>query len=262
MSVPALERGIAILRLFRRDRPRLTAPQIAAELALPRSTVHRLLVELEGLGLVRRDPEARFSLDVGVMLLGFEYLASQDFVTLAAPVLEALRDEINWSVHLAVLRGRSIVYLSRFASRESLTRNIVVGSTLPAHATLMGRLLLADLEPAALHALYDGVELERVNDNTPTSLAELQRLLDADRQLGHAASTGFFEAGVRTIAAPVRDASLRTVAAINATAVSADGAASLAATPSVCAAAERISRLLGAPAAAATQPMVGETKWR
>lgn len=262
MSVPALERGIAILRLFRRDRSHLTAPQVAAELSLPRSTVHRLLVELEGLGLVRREGEGRFALDSGVLLLGFEYLASQDIVALASPVLEQLRDETNWSTHLAIRQGVSIVYLSRFASRAAVTRNVAVGSSLPAHATLMGRLLLSDLEPTELLALYDGAVLERVTPDTPVDLGELQRLIQQDRERGYAASTGFYEPGVRTIAAPIRDASLKIVAAINGTAVNDEGIAMAQAMAPIRAAADRISRLLGAPETAATREMIGELKCR
>lgn len=262
MSVPALERGIGILRLFRRDRARLTAPQIATELRLPRSTVHRLLAELEALGLIRREGEGRFALDAGVLMLGFEYLASQDIVALAAPVLEALRDETNWSTHLAVRQERSIVYLSRFASRSAVTRNIAVGSSLPAHATLMGRLLLSDLEPTDLQALYANAPLEKVTADTPTDVVALQRLIQEDRTRGYVASGGFFEPGVRTIAAPVRDASLKIVAAINGTAINDEGIAMDAAVAPIVAAAARISRLLGAPETIPAAEMAGEKTWR
>jgi DNA-binding IclR family transcriptional regulator len=251
MSVPGLERGIAILRLFRRDRSLLAPAEIAAELAIPRSTVHRLLGELRELGLIRRSGDGRYGLDVGVLSIGFEYLASNDVAAMAGPVLEALRDQTNWSTHLAVRQGRSIVYLSRYASRAAVSRNVTVGSSLPAHATLMGRVLLADLEPTDLRALYADAadELDRGGPAAPHNIGDLQRLIDADRSRGYASADGFYEAGVRAVAAPVRDISLSTIAAINATAVGGDTSDLPNVAVAVAEAAARISRLMGAPAA-------------
>lgn len=251
MSVPGLERGIAILRLFQRDRALLAPAEIAAELAIPRSTVHRLLVELCELGLVRRSGDGRYGLDVGVLSIGFEYLASNDVAAMAGPVLEALRDETGWSTHLAVRQERSVVYLCRYASRAAISRNVTVGSSLPAHATLMGRVLLADLEPTDLLTLYADAtdELGRGGPNAPRSIGDLQHLIDADRSRGYASAVGFYEAGVRAVAAPVRDMSLSAIAAINATAVGGDTSDLPRVAAAVAEAAARISRLMGAPAA-------------
>lgn len=251
MSVPGLERGIAILRLFRRDRALLAPGEIAAELEIPRSTVHRLLGELCQLGLTRRSGDGRYALDVGVLSIGFEYLAYKDVVAVAGPVLESLRDQTNWSTHLAIRQGRSIVYLSRYASRAAVSRNVSVGSSLPAHATLMGRVLLADLEPTELRALYADFseDFEDGGPSAPRNIVDLQHLIDADRSRGYASAAGFYEAGVRAVAAPVRDMSLSTVAAINATAVGGDTTDLPDVATAVADAAAKISRLMGAPAA-------------
>jgi DNA-binding IclR family transcriptional regulator len=218
MSVPGLERGVAILRLFRRGRPCLSAPQIAAELAIPRSTLHRLLAVLVDLDLLRRTDDDRFALATGVLTLGHACLASLDVVGLADGVLADLRDATGWSTHLAIRRERSVVYLLRHASRAAVTTNITVGTTLPAHATLMGRMLLSALEPAALRSLYAGVELAARGPETPRTVPALETLIAADRERGYAVGQGFYERGVAAVAAPVRDRSLNVVAAINATA--------------------------------------------
>jgi len=151
-----------------------------------------------------------------VLMLGFEYIASQDIVSLSQPILERLRDETDCSCHLAVRDGRKIIYLARVASRSAVSGTVGVGSVLPAHATMMGRLLLSDLEPLELMALYKGRQLEAAGPQTPVTLPALQALIDADRGRGFAISEGFFERGIGGVAAPVRDASGRMVAAINA----------------------------------------------
>lgn len=247
MTVPGLDRGIAILRLFRRDRHHLSPMQIAAELDIPRSTVHRLLAGLTDLGLLRRTGDGRYGLDAGVLTLGFEYLASNDIVALAGPLLEALRNETNWSTHLAIRQGRNIVYLSRYASRAAVTRNVAIGTSLPAHATMMGRVLLSQLEPTELHDLYGNGELHAAEPRGPASVGDLRRMIDADRTRGFAAATGFYEPGVRAAAAGVRDMSLSIVAAINATAPGNDEGELATVAAAVRATADRISRLLGAP---------------
>lgn len=267
MSVPGLERGIAILRLFGRDRSRLAAPEIADELAIPRSSVHRLLASLVGLDLLRRTDDGRFALASGVLTLGHACLASLDIVALSDGILAGLRDEIGWSTHLAIRRERSVVYLARHASRSAVTTNIVVGTILPAHATLMGRVLLAGLSPPQLRALYDGVPLAAERSQTPVSLRQLEELVAADRARGYSACHGFYEQGVSAVAAPVRDGSREVVAAINATTTAGNGGSSDLSriVGAVLRAADAVSAALGATAGSRsstrTAASLGEGSW-
>jgi DNA-binding IclR family transcriptional regulator len=253
-DVPGLERGIAILRLFRRDRTRLTAPEVAAELAIPRSTVHRLLQSLETLGLLRQEPRGVFALGPGVLSLGFEYLASLDVVEVANPVLARLREEIACSTHLAVLDRTHVVFISRHAARSAVSSSFGPGFTVPAHVTLIGRLMLGDLDRKALAALYSGVKLVAAGPNAPATLDELATRIEAERRRGYgiadsASASSQFPRGMVAISAPVRGAEGRVVAGINATTVS--GAFSAAEIRGrlkdrVLAAAREISALLGA----------------
>lgn len=253
-DVPGLERGIAILRLFRRDRTRLSAPEVAAELGIPRSTVHRLLQSLETLGLLRQEPRGVFALGPGVLSLGFEYLASLDVVEVANPVLARLRDEIACSTHLAVLDRTNVVFVYRHPARSAVSSSFGPGFTVPAHAALIGRLLLGDLDRESLGALYRGVKLVAAGPNAPATLDALAMRIEADRVRGYGISdsnsaSSLFPRGMVAISAPVRDARGRIAAAINATTVS--GAFSAAEIrgrlkDEVIGAAGEISALLGA----------------
>jgi DNA-binding IclR family transcriptional regulator len=249
-GVPGLERGIEILRLFHRDRSQLAAPIVATELGIPRSTVHRLLTCLVELNLLRREPGGLFALGPGVLNLGFEYLASQDIVVLSNPILARLRDDTDCSTHLTVLDGTRVIYLSRHPSRSAVSSNIGVGSSLPAHATIMGRLMLGALKPQEIKARYARQKLEAIGPKTPTTLDELQALVAADSARGYAVSTGYYEHGVVAVAAPVYNGANEIVAAINATAVSSAVDNKTLNGPlkdKVLAAAAEISALLGAP---------------
>jgi DNA-binding IclR family transcriptional regulator len=256
-DVPGLERGISILRMFRRDRTTLAPPQIAAELGIPRSTVHRLLHSLEALGLLRTQPRGVFALGPGVLSLGFEYLASLDLVEVANPVLARLRDEIGCSTHLAVLERTNVVFISRHPARAVVSSSFGVGFTVPAHVAVIGRLMLGDLDRKALAALYRGVRLVPAGPNAPATLDALAGRVAADRARGYGiadsnSASSLFPRGMVAISAPVRDARGRIAAAINATTVS--GAFSAAEIRGslkdrVLAAAGEISALLGAGAA-------------
>ncbi|WP_341899119.1 IclR family transcriptional regulator [Ferrovibrio terrae] len=220
--VPALAQGLAVLALFSRQRPSLSAPDIAQELQLPRSTVFRLLHTLQAMGFVRReDDERQFKLGPAVLGHGFEYLASLDIVEAAQPILQRLRDETGLSSHMAVADGREIVYVARYPARTTISSTVNIGTRFPIHATVMGRMLLVEHDDAALQALFPEDSLPRFSEQTPTTLADLKVILAEDRSRGYATSQSFFERGVSSVAAPVRDGAGRIVAAINITAVDA-----------------------------------------
>jgi DNA-binding IclR family transcriptional regulator len=250
-TVPGLERGLKLLRLFRRTRPSITPPEIAHELKIPRSTVHRLLQTLEEMEFLRRaESGGAYVLGPAVLSIGFDYLSSLDIVQLSNPVLSQLRDKTQCSAHLAVLHGTEIVYLSRQASPNAVTSNVSVGTRLPAHATVMGRVLLADLASAALHALYKNEPLQRFTPKTPTSVASLERLLVEDRRLGYVIGSSYYERGVTSVAAPVRDQAGKVVAAINVAIVDTlveESALYGRITAETCAAAASVSAMMGAP---------------
>lgn len=218
--VPALMQGLSVLALFTRERPALTAPEIAQDLGLSRTTVFRILHTLQGAGWVsRRDEERVYRLGPAVLSRGFVYLASLDIVELARPTLAALRDATGLSTHMAVRDGREVVYVARFPATTTVNSSVQIGSRFPIHATVMGRMMICDWSDEELAALFPEAELPAFTDQTPRTLAALKEIIASDRLRGHAVSQSFFERGVSSVAAPVRDDLGRTVATINATSV-------------------------------------------
>lgn len=216
--VPALERGLRLLGEFNRETRTLTAPELARRLELPRSTVFRLLNTLESMGFVERtDGGSAYRLGMGVLRVGFEYLSSLELTELGQPLLARLCDEIRYPCNLVVRDGRSIVYIAKVTPPTPLTSAVHVGTRLPAHATVLGRVLLQDLSLAELRQLYPEEHLEVYSENTPKTPLELFHLVENDRRRGYVLGEGFFEASISTIAAPVRDHTSRVVAALGAT---------------------------------------------
>lgn len=217
-NVPALERGLRILCEFTREHRTLSAPELARRFDLPRSTVFRLLTTLENMGFLERAEGGRdYRLGLAVLRLGFEYLASLELTQLGTPLLQRLSEELHTSCNLVVRDGRSIVYVAKVAQATPFASSVTVGTRLPAHATVLGRILLEDLTLPQLRDLYPEDHLESFSPSTPRTVTELFDMVQADRQRGYVLGEGFFESNISSIAAPVRDHSGHIVAALGAT---------------------------------------------
>ncbi len=217
-TVPGLERGLRILCEFSRHEPSLTAPELARRLGVPRSTVFRLLVTLEQMGFVERTDDGRaYTLGLAVLRLGFEYLGSLTITDLGRPIVDRLRNETGFSANLVVRDKRDIVYIMRAASASPFASSVSIGTRLPAHATVLGHVLLGDLSLSELKALYPESRLEGLSPNTPRSTEELFEAAQRARGVGYVMAEGFFESHISTVAAPVFGESGHIVAALGLT---------------------------------------------
>ena len=151
--VPGLERGFRILMLFDRNRRELSAPEVARLLSIPRTTVFRLLQTLEHLQLVAPTESGNFRPGPAVLRLGFEYLASLDLTEFGRPIVERLRDETNLPAQLVIRDGREVVVILRAGGASTFESSVSIGTRMPAHATILGRVLLGDFSEAELREL-------------------------------------------------------------------------------------------------------------
>ncbi|MRV75379.1 helix-turn-helix domain-containing protein [Duganella sp. FT92W] len=217
-TVPGLERGLRLLCEFSRHERSLSAPELAKRLDVPRSTVFRLLATLERMGFVERNEGGRdYKLGMAVLRLGFEYLASLELTEIGRPLLERLREDIQYSTCLVVRDTRSIVYVAKSTMPAPFISSVNVGTRLPAHATVLGRVLLQDMTLPQLRELYPEEHLKVYSENTPKTVLDLFNMVQADRERGYVQEEGFFERGICTVAAPVRDHSGKVVAALGVT---------------------------------------------
>jgi DNA-binding IclR family transcriptional regulator len=202
--VPALARGLQLLMQFNRNERELSGAELARRLDLPRASVFRMLCTLEAGGFIERGNDGTsYKLGLGVLRLGFELLASMELTELGRPIIESLRDRSGESAHIMVRDGRDVVCIAKAPGVNAVFHAIQVGARLPAHATVLGRLLLSDLSLAELAKLYPEASLPAYTPRTPTTLPALKTLMDEARTQGYSVSQGGFEASISTIAAPV-----------------------------------------------------------
>ena len=206
--VESLARGLTVITSFGEGRCELTLTEVAEATGLARATARRALITLEHLGYVTTRGRF-FRLTPRVLGLGFPPLSRTTLSDIATPHLVALSDRVHESTSLAVLTGDDIQYTARVAPSRIMSVNITVGTRLPAYATSLGRVMLADLpEPP----LSEQAPLTRL---TVTDPAELRAVLDRVRRDGYALVDGELEEGVRALAVPVREHGGRVVAAVN-----------------------------------------------
>jgi DNA-binding IclR family transcriptional regulator len=245
--VPGLMRGLQALSAFTPERREMSLSEIARVLGLSRSATFRSVYTLTQMGYLLQDETRKtYSLGPAIMRLGYGYLATRELVEVALPELERLRNETDWSTHLGVRDGPLVLYMLRVPSRLGLGSIVHVGSRLPAASTTMGRVLLADLDEETLVALYRNREATRLARNRDPGMADLLAQWRKDRQSELVTQIGSFEAGITSVAAPLRDMSGKVIAAINAT-QSVDSRAGIPAhiPDAVAATARSISMLLG-----------------
>jgi len=217
-QVPALQRGMQLLGQFTRDQRELTGADLSRRLGVPRASVFRLLQTLEQMGFVERvGDSAHYKLGIAVLRLGFEYLASMELTEHGRPILDDLSAATGLSAHLAVRDGREVVVVAKSAGRSVQFNSIQVGARLPAHATVLGRVLLGGQTLDDLRRLYEGVTLVSSSPQTPTTLEALKQVIDADAQRGYGISQGGYDAGISTIAAAVFDEHHKIAAVVNVT---------------------------------------------
>jgi IclR family pca regulon transcriptional regulator len=212
--VQSLERGLAVIRAFDAEHRELTLSDVARATGLTRATARRFLLTLVELGYVSAS-DGRFSLRPRVLELGYPYLSSLSLPELAPPHMERLVARVNESSSISVLDETDIVYVVRVPTRRIMSITLSVGTRLPAYATSMGRVLLADLTEERLELLLSRTELHPLTPRTITDRGTLEALLARVRKQGYALTDQELEQGLRSIAVPIRDGTGAVTAALN-----------------------------------------------
>jgi len=186
---------------------------VHAALKMPKSSTHRLLGELAGLGIVRRTEDGRYSLGPRLLYWGEAAAETFDLRTVAEPAMRQLRDEVGESVHLYVREHDTRVCIAAVEARHELRPFIQLGRPLPLRAGAGGKLLLAfaDDETQRLElrrARTDAASFPNAPGNRLAT--ELERV----REERWATSVGERESGVAAAATAVLDSRQRVVAAL------------------------------------------------
>jgi DNA-binding IclR family transcriptional regulator len=200
-SLGTVEKAVEVLFHLHGESSPQGVTAIGRALGLPKSSAHRLLAALGRRGLVERDEGGRYRTGIGLVALGLGVLESEPIVVAARPVLEEAAQALGETFFLVAARAGRLVVLDKAEGTGFLRAAPRVGSSVPVHATAVGKLFLA-FGGDAITAPAE--PFERFSENTCTRAHELASDVERARRRGFAENREEWIPGLSVLAAPVR----------------------------------------------------------
>ncbi len=202
-GVKSARRTIELIEAFARTNVWLSPSDLHQHMGFPRSSLHALLHTLLEAGWLELDAASnRYRLGVRALICGTAYLDRDPVVPYATEELEKIRGETGWTTHFARRNGAEVVYLETREAKRSTHLISRVGRTLPAHATALGKALLAELTQEEMAQLLPP-ELPALTAHTITDHEVLYEACALSRERGYAAEVEEGTEGVRCVAAVI-----------------------------------------------------------
>jgi DNA-binding IclR family transcriptional regulator len=212
----AVEKALSIIDLLGTSSEGKRLTEIARDLGLPLSTVHRLLSVLRKTGYVNKDATSgRYVLGSKILRLQVHVMGSLTLTRTALPVLRRLANQLEGAANLSILQLGRVLYLESVPSDRAVSLYTPPGMTAPAHCTAMGKVLLAHLAQEDLDAWMATNTLERFTEQTIICRSALVRELERIRSDGVAIDNQEWVSGVGCVAAPIRNHAGEVIAAVS-----------------------------------------------
>ncbi|WP_027349783.1 IclR family transcriptional regulator [Halotalea alkalilenta] len=206
-------KGLALLEtLANHDEPR-GITELANELGLTKSNVHRLLQALIHCGFAYQDEDSlRYACTFKMWQLGTQVWNRTDIKPIARPHLLELNRLTQETVHLSVREGTDVIYVDKVNCAHPIGTFTRIGGRAPAYCTATGKALLSTLPDAEVESL--GIQFKPHTDKTLLTLEQLKAELARIRRQGFSTNRGEWNQGVGGVAAPVFNATQTACAAI------------------------------------------------
>lgn len=213
-NIRSVERAMEVLIALGEESP-LGLTELANRLGLHKSTVHRLLVTLEGRNFVEKEPsQGGYRLGLRLLHLGGTVASRLELRKEAKPCLEHLSKMTGYTAHLVVLSSYDPIYIEKVDNPNSIVTYSQIGKKLPLNATAAGKVLLAHLPDQEIDSIL-ARGLKAYTKYTITDAAVLRQHLQDVKKMGYAVDMEELELGLRCVAAPVRDNNGTVIAAVS-----------------------------------------------
>ncbi|MEX1216446.1 IclR family transcriptional regulator [Saccharospirillum sp.] len=202
-GLSSLANAIALLKTFSEKDVELGISELSKRLGLAKSTVHRMATTLVIGGLLEKNTaNDKYRLGLTLFSLGGLVRRRLDVPSVARPILQELKSELNETVLLGVLDGPEVVYLFHFESTHAIRMQSDIGVRKEALCTGEGQVILAFKSDVEIDEALSGTIKQRTN-YTITDPAELRKKLLRIRAQGYCVEDQESEVGMRCIAAPI-----------------------------------------------------------
>jgi len=205
--VTSVDRALRILTAIGEAPRGLSLDELWGRLRIPKSSLHRILAALKYRRFVSQpEPGGPYFLGTELLATAFRFHDTLDLRALVHPLLTRITAELNETTHMAVLDGAEIVYQDKIEASHSIKLSSVIGGRNPAHATGVGKALLAWSYPDETALAEWAARWGPLPERTPrtiTSVALLAQQLALVRERGYALDMEENETGVRCAAVPI-----------------------------------------------------------
>ncbi|HMM28534.1 MAG: IclR family transcriptional regulator [Chloroflexota bacterium] len=213
-AVQSVSRAFALLELLAQSNNGRSISELSEASGLPLGTAHRLLSTLVQLGYVEQDPETRlYGLGLRFLHLHGHVIRRLNLAEQAMPQMKALMRRVNETVHLAVFDNDEILYIDRVEGLQTVGMYTQIGKRAPAHATALGKAMLAFMPDSVWRSVVEHKGLPRLSPTTITTVEAFEEELARTRQRGYAIDNSEAGENVRCVAAPIYDYTGQVIAA-------------------------------------------------
>lgn len=212
----AAGRAMAILQTVSATDSAISAAELFPALGIPKPTIHRLMLLLEELAFLEREPGSkRFIAGAALTRMAIDTLIFSPNRSIRHGILQALVDEVQETCNVTMLAGNEVVYVDRVEAHWPLRYHLQQGSRVPMHCSASGRLFLSFMPARKRHALLSSHSLKRYTQNTIVDPILIEKGLKAVRASGISLDVEEFMEGLIGVAVPVFDGQNRICATVS-----------------------------------------------
>ncbi|MES0828251.1 HTH-type transcriptional regulator BhcR [Ruegeria sp. SCP11] len=214
-TIKSLDRAMEVFEYLSEEQGKALST-LSEEMSQSPATVYRILVTLEGRGLVEFDHDEQvWHIGPKAFVIGSRFLRRTSLVDRARPVMRKLMEATGETANLGVEKEGSVLFLSQVETHASIRAFFPPGTLSPMHASGIGKALLAHMDEDRLDRLLAAVDLQAFTDRSITSAETLKKDLASIRAQGFSVDNEEKNTGMRCIAAPVFDINREAIAGIS-----------------------------------------------
>lgn len=203
-EVKSIEKAIKLINTLAAANQALSLQELSNQTGFAKSTVHRLLATLRANDMVEQSmQDGRYQLGIRLFELGCAISNNWNVAAIARPYMQNIANELNESVCLAILSRGEALIMSFLESTSAFHVVSKVGSRLPAHCTVQGKILLSYLSPPQLRHIIRERGMQIYTPHTIHSIEALETELQITRERGYAIDNSEFHIGLHSVAAPI-----------------------------------------------------------
>lgn len=205
-SMTTVHKAIRLLRVFSRDKKKLSLTDLHKMTGIGKSSLQRLLSTLvHERFLVKNEETKLYSLGMELFFLGSLVEETNAFLSVAIPVMERLNQSTKENISISIIEQNERKCIHNLASHHGLSALAYIGDTSPLYAGASAKVLLAFQSDAFIHQYLEEIELKKITDITINSASVLLEDLTKIREMGYCISYGERVKGAISIGAPIRN---------------------------------------------------------